>query len=69
MINPLQYFILNGLKVLHKCDNPICCNPTHLFLGSQLENIKDRDMKGHHRNKASVLKLGYVVSKKGECQQ
>ena len=34
--------------LLHKCDNPICCNPSHLFVGSQLDNIKDRDSKGRH---------------------
>lgn len=33
------------LKVLHKCDNPPCCNPKHLFLGTQLENIQDRQSK------------------------
>ncbi len=30
---------------LHTCDNPICCNPKHLFEGTQLENIKDRTKK------------------------
>ena len=38
--------IPEGIKVLHKCDNPCCINPDHLFLGTQLENIKDRDQKG-----------------------
>lgn len=32
--------------VLHKCDNPPCCNPNHLFLGTQTVNIRDRDSKG-----------------------
>jgi HNH endonuclease len=36
----------DGLCVLHECDNPPCCNPAHLFLGTQLQNIEDRQRKG-----------------------
>ena len=43
--------------VCHRCDNPSCLNPEHLFIGTQKDNVNDRDAKGR-RNQARGERQG-----------
>lgn len=47
--------IPDGFNVCHSCDNPSCCNPNHLWAGTQKENIDDRECKGHHKGWKNTL--------------
>jgi len=56
--------IPDGMCVLHSCDNPPCCNPNHLFLGTQQDNVRDRCKKNrtprgeaHYMAKLSDLEV------------
>lgn len=60
--------IPRGLHVLHRCDNPPCCNPGHLFLGSNLDNVRDmvakeRHPRGEHKPTAKLRTVDVTAIK------
>lgn len=62
----VAWMIANGMipprmLVCHRCDNGLCCNPTHLFLGTARDNTQDMVAKGRRRG-------GFNGSLRGEQQ-
>src|SRR5688572_15440242 len=59
-VHRLSFFLSNGwypvgnyAGVFHKCDNPPCFNPDHLWWGTTADNMKDKELKGRGRHKQS----------------
>jgi hypothetical protein len=45
-----QVSVAHDVVVRHTCDNPLCCNPLHLLLGSQADNVRDMHERKRYRN-------------------
>jgi transposase len=47
--------IPDNVNVCHTCDNKLCCNPKHLFLGTQKDNMEDCKQKGRIKNNPNKM--------------
>jgi hypothetical protein len=53
-----------GMFVLHTCDNPVCVNPKHLFLGTQKDNMQDKYKKGRENLPFGIRNSSAKVSER-----
>lgn len=56
-----------GALVLHRCDNPPCCNPRHLFAGDQAANIADKVAKGRQAKGPRKLTQAQIDAIRQAC--
>lgn len=58
--------IPQDMLVCHSCDNPLCVRPTHLFLGTNADNVRDKELKGrgNHTNSNHHAPPGLTVEER-----
>ena len=54
--------IPSNMVVCHTCDNELCCNPHHLFVGTQQDNMLDMRRKGRGKNESWKLTRDIATS-------
>lgn len=65
--------IPDGIDILHRCDNPSCCNPDHLFAGTAKDNVDDMISKGREskppRNRVDGERNGHAQYTDAQVRQ
>jgi hypothetical protein len=80
LANRVAFFVAHGRWpqpcALHRCDNPLCCNPAHLFEGSRSDNCRDMANKGrasrgsaHWHSKLSEADVLAIQGDRGKVLQ
>lgn len=58
--------IPQGMFVCHHCDNPVCCNPSHLFIGTHQDNVDDKVAKGRQARGERMTAAKLLTAARGD---